>query len=72
LTGLASEAGRRDPVFSLDVDANNRVGPIQKVRDNDAGALSCPGRSGERYPLLAWQHQAAAPEPAEDDSVIAQ
>ncbi len=64
------EAGGCPPVLALDVDADHRVRPVEKIRDDDARPLARSRRGGETHPLLTVQHQAApAPRPEDDPAV---
>src|SRR5262249_46306132 len=48
------------PVLALDVNADERVGPVEQIRHHHADALPCSRRRGERYSLLTWQHETAS------------
>ena len=63
VAGLASgapEARGRHPVLALDVDADHRVRPVEKVRDHDPGPLAGPRRGGETHALLTREHRGSA------------
>ena len=63
------EARRERPVLALDVDTNDRIRPVQEVRDDDARALPRSWRGGQGYTLLPRQHETPPTDSTQDDSL---
>src|SRR5699024_4998997 len=71
LSAFLAKAGRRYPILTFDVDTDDGIRPVEKIRDDNTRPLACSGRCCERHALLAWQHEAPAPKPPENDSMLA-
>ena len=61
-------AGRDVVVLALDVEDNDRVGPVQQVRDDDAHTLAAAGWRRQHHRELARQRQELAAVPADQDA----
>src|ERR1700730_10549965 len=71
LAGSRTIARSQRPVLSLDVDADQRPGPVQRIRNHDTGPLPCARGRGERHALLAGEHQTASPAGSQNDPLVA-
>ena len=65
---LGAVAGRDVVVLALDVEHDDRVGPVQQVRDDDADALAAAGRRRQHHRELAGQGEEPAPVAADQDA----
>ena len=68
LAVLGAVAGRDVVVLALDVEHDDRVGPVQQVRDHDADALAAARRRRQHHRQLAGQREEAPAVAADQDA----